>query len=396
MLFRGEEMVKHTDIIIVGGGVIGSSIAYNLLNDGYTGEITIFEKDKLYEFASTPRSAGGIRQLFTTAVNVQMGKYAVEKYSTFPEDMAIDNDKAEIDFRQNGYLFLVKDEQGMDHLEKQAKLQHGYNINSEILHNEELLKVIPELNLDDIVGGLYSGEDGYLDPYSVMQGYSKKAKEMGANYIYEEVTEVTKEVDKVSGVKTAEGNIYTAPIVINCAGPWAPALSETVELPLPVIPLKRQIIQFDIAEPLKEMLPLTVDPTGVYFRHEGSSIISGYSEDVKPGIEFSWTRSFFTEFLWPILANRVPNFERAKIQSGWAGIYSHNTIDQNAIIGEHPELKGYMLAVGFSGHGMQQAPAVGKGLSEYIRTGTYENIDFTPLRFERFAEKDLLIEEAIV
>src|SRR5690625_2161295 len=193
MLFRGEGMVKHTDIIIVGGGVIGSSIAYNLVNAGYTGEMTIFEKDKLYEFASTPISAGGIRQLFTTAVNVQMGKYAGEKYSTFPEDIAISNDKAEIDFRQNGYLFLGKDEQGMAHLEKQAKLQHGYNINSEILHNEELLKVIPELNLDDIVGGLYSGEDGYLDPYSVMQGYSKKAKEMGANYIYEEVTEVTKD-----------------------------------------------------------------------------------------------------------------------------------------------------------------------------------------------------------
>ncbi len=389
-------MGKQTDIIIVGGGVIASSIAYNLLNDGYTGEIIIFEKDKLYEFSSTPRSAGGIRQLFTTAVNVQMGKYAVEKYSTFPEDMAVDGERAEIDFRQNGYLFLAKNETSMKQLETQAKLQNGYNINSELLYHDELLRVIPELNLDDIAGGLYSSKDGYLDPYSVMQGYIKKAKQMGATYIYEEVGEILQEAGKVSGIKTTGGDTYRAPIVINCAGPWAPAISETVGVTLPINPLKRQIIQFDVAEPLKNMLPLTVDPTGVYFRHEGSSVISGFSEDVKPGIEFSWNRSFFTEFLWPILANRIPNFERAKIQSGWAGIYSYNTIDQNAIIGEHPELKGYHMAVGFSGHGMQQAPAVGRGMSEYIRTGKYENIDFTPLRFERFAEKDLLIEEAIV
>lgn len=389
-------MEKKTDVIIVGGGVIGSSVAYNLLHDGYIGEVTVFEKDPTYTFASTPRSAGGIRQLFTTAINIQIGKYAIEKYSQFPEEMAIDGERAEIDFRQNGYLFLVNDEKGMKHLEEQAKLQHSFGVDSELLSKDELHTIIPELNTDDLVGGLYSRKDGYLDPYSVMQGYIKKAKQLGATYVYDEVTEILSDAGKVSGVKTKSGDIYRAPIVVNCAGPWAPALSESLGLPLPIVPLKRQIIQFHIAEPLEKMLPLTIDPTGVYFRHEGNSIISGYSEDVEPGIEFSWNRSFFIEFLWPILAHRVPNFERAKIHSGWAGIYSFNTEDQNAIIGEHPALPGYLLAVGFSGHGMQQAPAVGKGLSEYIRTGKYETIDFTPLRFERFAEKDLVIEQAVV
>src|SRR5690606_11171542 len=126
-------------------------------------------------------------------------------------------------------------------------------------------------------------------------------------------------------------------------------------------------------------LPLTVDPTGVYFRHEGSSLITGFSEKVKPGINFNWSRDFFLEQLWPVLAERIPNFERAKIVRGWAGIYSHNTVDQNAIVGEHPKVKGYYLACGFSGHGMQQAPAVGKGLSELIRTGEYETLDLAPL-----------------
>ncbi|HLR22558.1 MAG TPA: FAD-binding oxidoreductase [Pseudogracilibacillus sp.] len=388
-------MSKQADVIIVGGGVIGSSIAYNLLNDGFDGDIVLFEKDKTYEYASTPRSAGGIRQLFTTGINVEMGKYAVEKYSTFKEDMAIDDELAEIDFQQNGYFFLVNKDENMKQLEEQAALQRQFNVGSEVIERDKLSDIIPEINTHDLAGGIYSGKDGYLDPYSVMQGYMKKAKQLGATYIYEEVKEITKDGRNVSGVIT-EKDVYKAPIVINCAGPWAPTLSETLNLPIPVIPLKRQIIQFNIAEPLEKRLPLTVDPSGVYFRHEGNSIICGYAEDVKPQIEFSWSRDFFMEFLWPILANRVSNFEKAKIQSGWAGIYSHNTEDQNAIIGEHPDLSGYHLAVGFSGHGMQQAPAVGRGFSEYIRNGKYETIDFRLLGFDRFKKEELVVEEAIV
>ena len=388
-------MSKQADVIIVGGGVIGSSIAYNLLNDGFDGDIVLFEKDKTYEYASTPRSAGGIRQLFTTGINVEMGKYAVEKYSTFKEDMAIDDELAEIDFQQNGYFFLVNKDENMKQLEEQAALQRQFNVGSEVIERDKLSDIIPEINTHDLAGGIYSGKDGYLDPYSVMQGYMKKAKQLGATYIYEEVKEITKDGRNVSGVIT-EKDVYKAPIVINCAGPWAPTLSETLNLPIPVIPLKRQIIQFNIAEPLEKRLPLTVDPSGVYFRHEGNSIICGYAEDVKPQIEFSWSRDFFMEFLWPILANRVSNFEKAKIQSGWAGIYSHNTEDQNALIGEHPDLSGYHLAVGFSGHGMQQAPAVGRGFSEYIRNGKYETIDFRLLGFDRFKKEELVVEEAIV
>src|SRR5690554_2365188 len=179
-------MANKTDIIIVGGGVIGSSIAYNLLNDGYTGEVTVFEKDKVYEYASTPRSAGGIRQLFTTGINVQISRYGLKKYMTFADDMAIGNEKAEIDFKQPGYLFLAKNE-NMDQLKQQMELQQSYGVPSELLSKEELLSIIPELHTKDLQGGLYCGEDGYLDPYSVMQGYARKAKELGADYVYEEV-----------------------------------------------------------------------------------------------------------------------------------------------------------------------------------------------------------------
>src|SRR5690625_2120702 len=389
-------MNRKADVIIVGGGVIGSSIAYNLLEDGFDGKVIVFEKDKTYEFASTPRSAGGIRQLFTTKVNVEMGKYDVDYYSNFKEDMEIDGENAKIDFQQNGYLFLVENKEDVVALQRQKKVQKNCGVDSTILQKDELKNIIPELNTDDLSGGIYSGLDGYLDPYSVMQGYIKKSRQLGATYVNEKIVKVNKNGNNVSGVFTENGTEYYAPIVINCAGPWGTELSETVNLPLPIIPLKRQIIQFNIEEPLENRLPLTVDPTGVYFRHEGNSIICGFGEEIKPGIEFSWKRSFFTDFLWPILANRIPNFERAKIQSGWAGIYSHNTMDQNAIVGEHPELKGYHLALGFSGHGMQQAPAVGKGLSEYIRNNHYDTIDLSVLGFDRFKNNKLVIEEAIV
>ncbi|MEC5426046.1 FAD-binding oxidoreductase [Virgibacillus sp. C22-A2] len=388
-------MSKKTDIIIIGGGVIGSSIAFNLLNDGYNGSISIFEKDNIYEFSSTPRSAGGIRQLFTTAINIQISRYSLKKYMTFSHDMAIGNEAAKIDFKQHGYLFLSKSE-NMEQLDKQNRLQKSFGVPSELLSREDLLSIIPELNIEDLSGGLFCQEDGYLDPYSVMQGYIRKAKQLGASYINEEVESIITEGQNISGVQLANGDTYKAPIVINCAGPWAPELSSKIGMPIPVVPLKRQIIQFDIAEELTCDLPLTVDPTGVYFRHEGKTLISGFSEEVKPGIDFRWKRSFFLDQLWPVLSHRIPNFERAKILTGWAGMYSYNTVDQNAIIGEHPRLNGYYLACGFSGHGMQQAPAVGKGLSELVLKGRYETIDLAPLRFERFDEKELIIEGAIV
>ncbi|WP_042355494.1 NAD(P)/FAD-dependent oxidoreductase [Bacillus rubiinfantis] len=387
-------MPNKADVIIIGGGVIGSSIAYNLLNDGFAGKIIVFEKDGLYEFASTPRSAGGFRQLYTTVINMQLSKYSLQIYKDFAQTMAIDGEEMEIDFKQRGYLFLAKEEM-MPKFEQHLKLQNENGINSRLLDKNELLGIIPELNIEDIAGGLYCSESGYLDPYSVMQGYIRNAKKLGAEYVYAEVDSLITDQDQIKGIKLVDGSEYYAPIVVNCAGAWASILGEKAGVPLPVVPLPRQIFQFDIEKPLKKYLPLTMDPTGVYFRHEGEKFISGYAEDIEPGINFKWRRSAFEEHIWPVLANRIPNFEYAKIERGWSGLYDFNTEDHNAILGEYPTMKGYFVAFGFSGHGMQQAPAVGKCLSELIRTGKYQTIDLTPLRVERFAEKELVVEDAI-
>lgn len=387
--------MKKVDMIIVGGGVMGSSTAYSLRKLGFDGRILVFEKDPIYEFSSTPRSAGGIRQLYTTAINIQISRYSLQFYKDFPKTMAIEGEPSEINFRQRGYLFLGTNKT-MSGLEKQKELQNQFGVPSELLTAHDLLSIIPELTIEDLAGGLYCHEDGYLDPYSVMQGFKKHAQMMDVEYIYEEVDTILTQQNHVSGIRLVDGTVFYSPIVINCAGAWGVYLSEKIGIPLPIHPLKRQIFQFDIATPLEKELPLTIDPSNVYFRHEGNKILCGYSENVKPGIDFSVQRSLFYDEMWPILANRVKNFERAKISSAWAGLYSFNTVDHNAIIGNHPTMKGYYMALGFSGHGMQQAPAVGQGLAELIHLGKYQNIDLRPLRVERFAENDLVLEDAIV
>ncbi len=393
-LIKGEKVMNKVDIIIVGGGVMGSSTAYALRKNGFEGSITVFEKDPTYEYSSTARSAGGFRQLYSTSINIQLSRFSLQVYKKFAEEMAIDGKRAEIDFKQNGYLFLAT-EQMLPAFRKQLIKQHAQGVPSEILMGNELLDIIPELRTDDLAGGLFCKEDGYLDPYSVMQAYRKNAQALGVEYISAEVTSLVEENGRMTGVQLTDETTYTAPIVINCAGAWGAALSEKLGLPLPVIPLKRQIHTFDMSEELEKTLPLTIDPTGVYFRHEGKKVIAGFSDEVEPGIDFRWQRSGF-DHLWPILAHRVPNFETIKLESGWAGLYDHNTVDQNAIIGEHPLMKGYFVALGFSGHGMQQAPGVGLGLAELICKGKFETLDLSPLRVGRFAENDLVLEDAIV
>ncbi|MCM3757271.1 FAD-binding oxidoreductase [Sporosarcina aquimarina] len=386
--------MKKADIIIVGGGVMGSSTAFALRKNGFEGNILVFEKDPTYEYSSTSRSAGGFRQLYSTSINIQLSRFSLEVYKNFTEDMAIDGDKAEIDFKQRGYLFLATDRM-IAAYEKQLKLQNSLGVPSEILSTSDLLNIIPELETGDLAGGLFCKEDGYLDPYSVMQAYRKNAQHLEVDYVTAEVSTLLTEGRKMRGVQLIDGSIYTAPVVINCAGAWGAALSGEIGLPLPVVPLKRQMYVFDSTKRLEKMLPLTIDPTGVYFRHEMDRVVAGFSDDVTPGIDFNWKRSSF-DHLWPILAHRIPNFENLKLESGWAGLYDHNTVDQNAIIGEHPQMKGYYVALGFSGHGMQQAPGVGLGLAELICKGRYETLDLSPLRVERFAENDLVLEDAIV
>ncbi len=385
------------DVLIVGGGVMGSSIAYNLMNDEFDGTVAVFERDPTYEFASTTLSAGGIRRQFSTEVNVRISQYGVQFYEAFDESMAVDGERAHAEFQRRGYLFLAN-QKNWPLIERHHEFQIDLGVEVKLLSSEETLEIVPHLNTKDLVGSSLSPGDGYLDPHGVLQGYARKAKSLGVTYIDQEVTEVLKDGSRVTGVRTQRGDTYLGSIVVNTAGPWAAEVGRMAGVELPVDPVRRMIFVFQPGEIFEYDLPLVIDVTGLYFRHEtGRIVMTGKSIlEEPPGFNFKVDRSFFTEEMWPILAERVPVFDRLKLIRGWAGLYAINRLDSNALMGEHPDVRGFYMAIGFSGHGFQQAPAVGKGLSELIRLGRYETVDLSPLNYGRILTGNLVIEEEVV
>jgi glycine/D-amino acid oxidase-like deaminating enzyme len=390
-------MPNNYDAIIIGGGIMGSSLACHLARDGFGGAIAVFEQDASYERASTTLGVGGIRRQFSTAVNIRLSQYSLSAYREFAETMEVDGTRPEIDFRQRGYLFLGN-EKNWPLLVKHQRFQQSLGADTVLLGLEETLKLVPDLSPEGLVGSSYSPGDGYLDPYSALQGYVKKAKSLGVRYLYREVAAVLKEAGRVTGVRTGTGEVYHAPVVINAAGPHAGAVGKMAGIEIPVVPVRRMVYLFAPPRPFDYDLPLVIDTTGLYFRHEsGRSILTGKSKlDEPPGINFDWDRGYFEEVIWPEIAFRVPLFNELKLIRGWAGLYEVNLWDYNGIVGACPELGGFYLAAGFSGHGFQQAPAVGKALSELIRLGRYETIDVSDLCYERIGEGRKVLEEEVV
>jgi len=398
-----RDVVSHTfndqtfDVIIIGGGVMGSSLAYHLANDGFKGRIAVLEKDPTYERASTTLSVGGIRRQFSTEVNIRICQYSLSFYKEFGERMEVEGERPEIDFKPRGYLFLGN-EKNWPLLVKHQAFQRSLGVETQLLNIDETLRIIPDLNTEDLVGSSFSPGDGYMDPHGVLQGFVKKAKHLGVHYIHEEVMEILRKGDHIEGVKTRDGTIYFSSIIVNAAGPYASEVGRMVGIEIPVVPVRRMVYLFKPPRLFEYNLPLTIDTSGVYFLHEtGRQILTGKSRlEEPPGINFTWERSYFNEVIWPLIAHRVPLFNELKLMSGWAGLYEINQWDSNGIIGNHPEISGFFMAVGFSGHGFQQAPAVGKALSELIRLGRYQTVDVSPLGFGRILEGEKVLEEEVV
>jgi FAD-dependent oxidoreductase domain-containing protein 1 len=386
------------DIVIVGGGAIGSSIAYNLVNDGFHGKILVIEKDPSYEFSSTALSAGGVREQFSLPENIRISQYGLGIFEDFDEIMDLNGDTARAEFKQRGYLFLA-DERNWPMIKRNYQAQKGLGARVSLLSLKDLKALIPHLNTDDLVGGCLGSRDGYLDPYGVLQGYIKKGKQLGVEYLYEEVTGIAAPQGKIQGVTTNKGAHISCGVVVNAAGPYASGVGKMAGIDLPVEPVRKMAFVFDPAVKFDYDLPLVINTDGLlYFRHEpGKTILTGRSNpDEPPGYNFEWDRDFFMEVVWPQAAQRVPAFDTAKLIRGWAGLYAMNMMDGNAIIGQLGEVEGFYGAVGFSGHGLQQSPAVGKCMSELIQYGKYRTIDLSCFSFDRFKAGKLVFEEEMV
>ncbi len=358
---------KIYDAIMVGGGIMGCATAYYLMKKDPSLKVAIIEKDPTYEFNSTVLSDANIRLQFNVKENIQISQYGLEVLKTFAEDMEVDDVKPDIQFRQQGNLFM-SDETGKASTQKGIALQQSLGCPTEWLEPAQVKEKFSLFEVDKIAGAGWSAVDGTMDAHAVLIGYKNKAIQLGAEYIVGEVREILKDNNRVSGVRMASGDELQAKFVVNSSGAWTKGLTETVGIELPVIPIKRHVFVIETnVEPDVEY-PLTVLPSGLYLIQEhANTFLAGKILESDPvGIDFTFDRNIFVEELWEELVEYAPVFDQLKITGGWAGLYAVNTFDGNAILGEAPGLKGFMLANGFSGHGFQQGHAVGRYMSELI------------------------------
>ncbi len=376
------------DVVIIGGAIIGSAVAYFLTAaEGFQGRVLVIEKDPSYQDCSTTRSLASIRQQFSTPVNIQLSQFGVEFLRTVKDRLGAD---VEVSFRESGYLLLAS-QQGKAILERNARVQTQQGADVCLLGPAELQARFPWLATSDLAAGCLglSGE-GWFDAHSLLHALRGTAEERGAEFLTGEVVGLHGSRQRLEAVQLDDGRVFPCGELVNAAGPAAGKIAGMAAIDLPVESRKRCVFVFDCRQAeVLQPCPLVVDVSGVYFRPEGQYFVCGVSppEDQDPPTEdFRVDYHLFDEIVWPALAHRVPIFEAIKRVSAWSGHYAYNTLDQNAIVGRHPVMKNFLFANGFSGHGVQQAPAVGRGIAELIVHGAYQTVDITPLGFERIIE----------
>lgn len=384
------------DFLIIGGGVIGSSIAYHLAADGRGGRITVVERDPTYEFATSPRSLGGIRQQFSLPENILLSQYSLDFYQDFDEFMAVDGVPASIGLRQQGYLFLLRPKDRAL-FEANQDIQRSLHAPVEMLELDAVAARYPSLCLDGLDCAAFGPADGWFDPHGAVQGFHRKARSLGVTYVDDEVVGIDDDGEGVTGVRLKSGDNRAVGVVINAAGAAAGEVAAMAGMALPVVPLRRQVFFFEIREEL-EPLAQTIDPSGVYFRPEGKGYLAGRSDpDEPPGFNFTVDQSYFDDVIWPVLAARVPAFEVLKGGQSWACHYENNQFDENLIIGPWVGgLDGFYVACGLSGHGIQQAPGVGLAMAELLLDGGYETLDLSRFGYRRVIDDEPLFEAGIV
>jgi sarcosine oxidase len=389
------------DVLIIGGGVIGSSIAYFLsAESGSEGlRVCVVEPDPTYARSSTALSVGGIRQQFSTPENIALSLFSAGFLREASRILAVQGEEPELGFQEEGYLFLATTF-GLPVLERNQAKQTALGADIALLSPESLRARFPWLEISDLAGGsLGLRGEGWLDPYSLLQAFRGKARSQGVAYLQDRVVGISSAKGHIHEVTLEKTGLVKVGLAVNAAGPRAAEVAHLAGVPdLPVRPRKRFVYRIQTPADLPGC-PLVIDPSGVYFRPEGAGFLCGVSppEDRDPdALDLDMEYDLFQDLVWPTLAHRVPAFDSLRLGPSWAGHYAFNPLDQNAILGPHPDVQNLFLASGFSGHGLQQAPGIGRALSELILYGEYRTLDLRRFGFHRFAEGTLVHEENVV
>jgi len=387
----------HTaDGVIIGGGIVGSSIAYHLVAAGCK-NVLVIERETAQGKGSTGKSMGGVRAQFSTPVNIQMSLYSIPFYASFEERL-----DHPCDYRPQGYLFCATDETHLAYLRANYQKQVAMGLkNVQLIAGDEIRGMFPQLRSDDIVGGSFCSTDGFVDPYSAMIGFMTWAGDHGATlWKNATVTGIARNTNSNGGtfeVATSRDTVSTR-TVVNCAGPWAASIAKMIDIDLPVEPLRRMLVPTEPFDRFPHTAPMIIDmSTGFHFRPEGRGFLLAWND---PEETLGYKLDFDPAFIEKILtraADRVPAFENVAVnpKRAWAGLYEM-TPDHHPILGESPDVPGFFLANGFSGHGVMHAPATGKILSDLILTGKTDLIDASLLNFSRFAEGRMIHETAVL
>jgi FAD-dependent oxidoreductase domain-containing protein 1 len=366
------------DVIIIGGGAMGSSVAYHLKSDpNFTGKVVVVERDPTYARASSALSASSIRQQFSTPLNIELSRYGIGFLRQAGELLGI-----ELGLKEPGYLFLAS-EAGAAVMRANHAIQKGEGCSVELLEPETLVGRFPWISIEGVALASHgTANEGWFDGPSLMQGFRGKARELGTEYIADEVVGLS-----ANAVTLRSGSRLEARTIVVAAGPWSGEVAALAGIALPVEPRRRSVFVFDVRQP-PGLTPLTIDPSGTWFRPEGRFYIGGTTPadgNDPPGAALDVQHQEWDDMVWPTLAARVPAFEAAKVVNAWAGYYEYNTFDQNGIVGRHPAIESLIFATGFSGHGIQQSPAVGRAVAELIVHGSYRTIDLGPFGYERIS-----------
>jgi glycine/D-amino acid oxidase-like deaminating enzyme len=398
----------HYDVVIVGGAVIGSAVAYFLAaNVDFKGSVLIVERDPSFSKASTALSSSSIRTQFSNPINVKISQYGSQFICDFAQTMQVDDDRPDLGFREGGYLFLANTAEQAQTLRENHSVQIACGADVVLWNGQELAQAFPHLRVDDIVLASYgrSGE-GWFSNTGLMNGFRAKARALGADYVIGNVVAMTRNGDQVVSVTFESGEIVACGTVVNASGPRAALTARMAGLDVPVEPRKRTLFVVDCAQSPEGSatvnhgrLPLMIDPSGVFCRPEGRFFLTGASpvEDPVPDWDnFEPRYHEFEDIIWPALAARSESFEALKVVNQWAGHYDYNRLDHNLIVGRHPEVSNFIFANGFSGHGLQQAPATGRAVSELIVYGSYRSLDFSEVGYERIVENRPFLEKAVI